>query len=82
MHRVFGEHIYTELFARFSEAPLSIKGKDVGVDAAPFVPMDEVKELEGHLLRRFGKGAVNGSSVIIVDAGVLVVERAVENTAT
>jgi len=41
----------------------------------------EVEEFQGHFFGGSGEGAVDGGAVVIVDAGVLVVEGAIEDAA-
>ena len=38
--------------------------------------------MECHLLGRFGEGAIDGGAVVVIDAGVLVVEGAIKDAAT
>ena len=60
---------------------MSVEGENIGENAATFVPMDEVEEFEGHVFAGAREGAVDGCAVVVVDAGVLVVESAVEDPA-
>lgn len=79
VHSMFRQEVYAELFAGFGEAPLPVKGEDVCEDAAAFIPVDEIKELESHVFGRGGERAVDGGAVIVVDARVLVMEGTVED---
>lgn len=82
VHGVFREEVNTEFLAGFGEAPLAVKGDDVGVHTASMVKVDEFEKFKGHFFRRGGEGTVDGAAVVVVDFGELVVEGAVEDAAT
>lgn len=81
VHGMLAQQVDAKLLARFREPPLAVQRDDVREDAAGAVVLHKLEELAGEVVQGRGKLAVLRLAVVVVDAGVLVVQGAVEQPA-